>query len=65
MYTTLAEQEASNPLSEDRVCRLFKEQSFLEVAESKHTGGEMGEGSYLEHRLMKDPDIVLEALTPN
>ncbi|QIO20854.1 Cdc6/Cdc18 family protein [Haloarcula sp. JP-L23] len=62
LYTTLAEQEGSDPLSEDRVYRLLKEQSFLGVTESNHTGGGQSEGSYLEHRLLRDPKIVVEAL---
>ncbi len=50
------------PLSYDRVSRLLKEQSFLEITESEHTGGGPGEGSYLEHKLIRDPEIVLDAL---
>ena len=62
LYVSLAEQEGSSPLSEDRVYRLLKEQSFLGVTESNHTGGGQGEGSYLEHRLLRDPAIVTQAL---
>lgn len=52
----------SDPLSEDRVYRLLNEQAFLGVTESNHTGGGQGEESYLEHRLLRDPDIVVKAL---
>jgi len=62
LYVTLAEQEGSEPLSEDRVYRLLKEQSFLGVTESNHTGGGQSNGSYLEHRLLRNPEIVIEAL---
>lgn len=62
LYTKLAEREGAEPLSEDRVYRLLKEQSFLGVTESNHTGGGQGEGSYLEHRLLRDPEIIVEAL---
>ncbi|QDX41780.1 Cdc6/Cdc18 family protein [Salarchaeum sp. JOR-1] len=62
-YTTIADQEGSNPLSEDRVYRLLKEQAFLGITEANHTGGGMGEGSYLEHHLMHDPEIVIDAVT--
>lgn len=62
LYVTLAESEGADPLSEDRVYRLLKEQSFLGITESKHTGGGQSEGSYLEHRLLRSPDIVVEAL---
>ena len=62
LYVTLAQQEGSEPLSEDRVYRLLKEQSFLGVTESNHTGGGQSKGSYLEHRLLRNPEIVVEAL---
>ncbi|MFC7140318.1 Cdc6/Cdc18 family protein [Halosimplex aquaticum] len=62
LYETLVKQQGSDPLSEDRVYRLLKEQSFLGITESNHTGGGQGEGSYLEHRLLRDPEIVVEAL---
>ena len=62
LYINLAEQAGSEPLSEDRVYRLLKEQSFLGVTESNHTGGGQSKGSYLEHRLLRDPEIIVEAL---
>ncbi|CCQ33136.1 cell division control protein 6 [Halorhabdus tiamatea SARL4B] len=62
LYTRIVEREDATPLSEDRVYRLLKEQAFLGVTESNHTGGGQGEGSYLEHRLLRDPDIVVKAL---
>ncbi|EJN57280.1 Cdc6/Cdc18 family protein [Halogranum rubrum] len=62
LYERLAEQEGSEPLSHDRVYRLLKEQSFLGITESYHTGGGASKGAYLQHRLMKDPEIVIEAL---
>ncbi|MDL5362072.1 Cdc6/Cdc18 family protein [Halalkalicoccus sp. NIPERK01] len=62
LYERIAETEETDPLSYDRVARLLKEQSFLGITESEHTGGGPGEGSYLKHRLIRDPDIVLGAL---
>lgn len=62
LYSQIAERSGSEPLSEDRIYRLLKEQTFLGVTESNHTGGGQGEGSYLEHRLMRDPEIVVKAL---
>lgn len=59
LYVTVAEQAGADPLSEDRVYRLLKEQSFLRMTESNHTGGGQGEGSYLEHRLLRDPEVVI------
>ena len=62
LYTTIADREGSEPLSHDRVTRLLEEQSFLGITESEYTGGGPSEGSYIEHRLMRYPDVVLEAL---
>jgi cell division control protein 6 len=62
LYTQLVERDGMDPLSEDRVYRLLKEQSFLGITESNHTGGGQGEGSYLEHRLLRNPEIVVQAL---
>jgi cell division control protein 6 len=62
LYTRIVARVDSDPLSEDRVYRLLKEQAFLGVTESNLTGGGQGEGSYLEHRLLRDPDIVVKAL---
>jgi len=61
LYSQITEREDADPLSEDRVYRLLKEQAFLGVTESNHTGGGQGEGSYLEHRLLRDPEIVVRA----
>lgn len=61
-YTSLVTAEGGTPLSEDRVYRLLKEQSFLGITESEHTGGGRGAGSFLEHRLVRDPQLVVEAL---
>jgi cell division control protein 6 len=62
LYTDLVAHDGLEPLSEDRVYRLLKEQSFLGVTESNHTGGGQGEGSYLEHRLLRRPEVVVQAL---
>ena len=61
-YCTLVETNGGDPLSEDRVYRLLKEQSFLGVTESEHTGGGHGAGSYLTHRLVRDPELIIRAL---
>ena len=62
-YKRVVRQEGGDALSEDRVYRLLKEQSFLGIIESNHTGGGHGEGSYLEHRLLGDSQVVAQALT--
>jgi cell division control protein 6 len=61
-YAKLVAAEEGTPLSEDRVYRLLKEQSFLGVTESEHTGGGHGEGSFLKHRLVREPELIVEAL---
>lgn len=63
VYEKIAQKEGLDPLTYDRVSRLLKEQSFLGITESEHTGGGLGQGSYLEHRLIRDPEIVLDAVT--
>lgn len=61
-YKSAAKDEGKSPLSYDRVSKLLREQGFLGITESEHTGGGYGEGSYMVHRLLRDPDIVIEAL---
>lgn len=61
-YTKIAEQVGATPLSYDRVQRLLKEQAFLGVTESEHTGGGHREGSYRVHRLLRSPEVVTKAL---
>ncbi|QPV61559.1 orc1/cdc6 family replication initiation protein [Halosimplex litoreum] len=61
-YRDIVEHEGHNPLKKDSVYRILDEQSFLGITESRHTGGGKGQGSYLEHTLLTDPGIVLEAV---
>lgn len=61
-YCSLVNATGVDPLSEDRAYRLLKEQSFLGVTESEHTGGGHGGGSFLKHRLVRDPELVVRAL---
>jgi cell division control protein 6 len=61
-YQSVCEQLSVNILGEHRVYELLKEQAFLGVVESTRTGGGRGQGSYLEHRLVKDTDVVLKAV---
>ncbi|WP_280537277.1 hypothetical protein [Halopenitus sp. POP-27] len=58
----LTEQAGTSPLSDDRVQRLLKDQSFLGVTESEYTGGGHGEGSFRVHRLLRSPDVVAQGL---
>jgi cell division control protein 6 len=61
-YKTIAKQSDATPLGYDRVQRLLKEQAFLGITESEHTGGGHGEGSYRTHQLLRSPTLVAEAL---
>jgi cell division control protein 6 len=61
-YKRTAEKIDATVLSEHRVYELLKEQAFLGVVESTRTGGGRGQGSYLEHRLVQDTEIVLNSV---
>ncbi|MCU4741294.1 orc1/cdc6 family replication initiation protein [Halobacteria archaeon AArc-m2/3/4] len=61
-YKRTTERLEASVLSEHRVYELLKEQAFLGVVESTRTGGGRGQGSYLEHRLVQDTDIVLKSV---
>ncbi|WP_231186591.1 orc1/cdc6 family replication initiation protein [Haladaptatus sp. DYF46] len=61
-YQRICKELEANVLSEHRVYELLKEQAFLGVVESTRTGGGRGQGSYLEHRLVQDTDIVLKSV---
>jgi cell division control protein 6 len=61
-YQRVAEGVGADPLSYDRVQRLLKEQAFLGITESDHTGGGPGEGSYRIHRLLRSVEVVEAAL---
>lgn len=59
IYNRLHEIEGGEGLSKQRVLQLLEELSFLEITESKLTGGGRGEGRYREHELMHETEIVL------
>jgi len=61
-YKQIAEKDGIEPLSEDRIRRLLKEQAFLGITESEHTSDGRGKGAYLTHRILNKPEIVIEAL---
>ncbi len=65
MYEQICRQEGANSLSLRRVRDLLKEQAFLDVIEqSRHSGGS-AEGSYTEHKLLEDPDVLKKVLLEN
>lgn len=61
-YERICEEEGSDPLGLDRIRDLLKEQAFLEIIESYHTGGGRGRGSYTVHQLLKNPDVVFRCV---
>lgn len=63
VYEQICRQVGSEPLSLRRVRDLLKEHAFLDVVEqSRHSGGS-AEGSYTEHTLLEDPDVVKNVLS--
>ena len=64
-YKRVAAELDVNVLGEHRVYELLKEQAFLGVVESTRTGGGRGQGSYLEHRLVKDTTVVMKSVIRN
>ena len=62
LYEQICRQESSDTLSLRRVRDLLKEHAFLDIIEqSRHSGGS-AEGSYTEHQLLEDPDVVRNVL---
>ena len=63
LYEQICRQVGAEPLSLRRVRDLLKEHAFLDVVEqSRHSGGS-AEGSYTEHTLLEDPDVVKNVLS--
>lgn len=62
VYQQICRQEGADSLSLRRVRDLLKEHAFLDILEqSRHSGGS-AEGSYTEHQLLEDPDVVKTVL---
>jgi cell division control protein 6 len=62
VYEEICRQENSDALSLRRVRDLLKEHAFLDVIEqTRHSGGS-AEGSYTEHTLLEDPNVVQNVL---
>jgi cell division control protein 6 len=62
VYEEVCRQEGLDTLSLRRVRDLLKEHAFLDVIEqSRHSGGS-AEGSYTEHVLLEDPDVIKNVL---
>jgi cell division control protein 6 len=62
VYKEICRQESSDTLSLRRVRDLLKEHAFLDIIEqSRHSGGS-AEGSYTNHKLLEDPEVVRDVL---
>ena len=61
-YEEVCEQEGESPLSARRVRDLLREHAFLDVIEQADRSGGSAEGKYTEHRLLEDPDVVVDVL---
>lgn len=62
VYERICHREATDPLSTRRVRDLLREQAFLDVIEQARQSGGSAEGSYTEHRLLEQPEIVKQVL---
>jgi len=63
VYENICRQEGAETLSLRRVRDLLKEHAFLDVIEQNRHSGGSAEGSYTEHTLLEDPDIVKKVLS--
>src|SRR6056297_2615089 len=62
VYEEICRQERSEPLSLRRVRDLLKEHAFLDILEQARRSGGSAEGSYTEHQLLEDPEVVRKVL---
>lgn len=65
VYKIIAETISGDSLSHQRILELLKEWSLPDITEHHHTGRGQGKGSAREHRLLHDPNIVLDAAIPS
>lgn len=65
VYEQICRQEGSDPLSLRRVRDLLKEHAFLDVLEQSRQSGGSAEGSYTEHQLLEDPEVIQTVLSEN
>jgi cell division control protein 6 len=62
VYEGVCAVRGTDPLSHQRVLDLLKEWAFSDVTENQYTGGGKSEGSYREHSLLRDPEMVLDSV---
>ena len=63
VYEEICRQNGSDSLSLRRVRDLLKEHAFLDVTEQTRRSGGSAEGSFTEHQLLEDPQVVQSVLT--
>ena len=63
LYEEICRQNGSESLSLRRVRDLLKEHAFLDVTEQTRRSGGSAEGSFTEHQLLEDPEVVQTVLT--
>lgn len=61
VYKQIVPVLGSDPVTHQRILELMKKWSLPEITENYHTGGGKSEGSYREHRLIHDPEIVMQS----
>ncbi|KTG15856.1 Cdc6/Cdc18 family protein [Haloferax profundi] len=62
VYEQVCDSEGTDALSRQRVLELLKEWAFSDITENKYTGGGKGQGSYREHTLLREADMVIETV---
>ena len=62
VYENVCDEQGSDPLSHQRILDLLKEWAFSDITENRYTGGGRSEGSYREHNLVRDPNLVLDTV---
>lgn len=62
LYEQICRQESLDSLSLRRVRDLLKEHAFLDIIEQSRRSGGSAEGSYTQHQLLEDPNIVQKVL---
>lgn len=63
VYKEVCRQESTDSLSLRRVRDLLKEHAFLDITkQTRHSGGS-AEGSYTNHQLLEDPEVVRDVLS--
>jgi cell division control protein 6 len=63
VYEQICRQEGSDTLSLRRVRDLLKEHAFLDVIEQTRQSGGSAEGSYTDHQLLEDPEVIQKVLS--